>query len=149
MHYEVTELRQKTIVGVCARTRNSDPQMGAVIGGLWKKLFEGGIFKLIADKLDDRSIGLYSDYASDADGDYAVTAGCEVGSAENLPEGTVVKIIPAGRYARFAVQGNAVADIGKTWQEIWKMELNRTFTGDFEEYPGNSAGTVHIYVAIK
>ena len=36
MNYEIVELKEKTIVGFTARTSNEDPQMGAIIGGLWK-----------------------------------------------------------------------------------------------------------------
>ena len=38
MNYEIVELKEKTIVGFAARTSNEDPQMGAIIGDLWKQL---------------------------------------------------------------------------------------------------------------
>ena len=37
MNYEIVELEQKTVVGVSAITSSSDPNMSAVIGGLWEK----------------------------------------------------------------------------------------------------------------
>lgn len=39
MEYEVVNLNQMMIEGVSARTKNSDPDMTAVIGGLWEKLW--------------------------------------------------------------------------------------------------------------
>ena len=98
MNYEVVHLEEKIIVGVSAATSNSDPEMGKIIGGLWEKLYQGGINAVIKNKVNEYAIGLYSDYTADG---YCVTAGNEVSKAEN-PELTV-KTIPAGKYAKFSV----------------------------------------------
>lgn len=150
MNYEIVTLNEKTLVGLTARTSNNDPQMTTVIGGLWKHLFEDDTFFAMKNKINEHSIGLYSNYSND--GEYDVTVGCEVSSTSELPQDTVVKMIPAGRYAKFVVYGDMVDAVGKAWQEICTLPLPRTFTGDFEEYVSTEEcgeSEIHIYIAIK
>ncbi|HWP51169.1 MAG TPA: GyrI-like domain-containing protein [Clostridia bacterium] len=151
MTHEVITLKQKTIVGLTARTANSNPDMGAVIGGLWQKLFEGGLFFSITGKVNDFAVGLYSGYSNSHE-EYDVTVGCEVNRADKLPEGAVVRVIPQGRYAKFVVFGDKVTAVTGAWAEIWDMSLARSYTGDFEEYVSTNADgdcEVHIYVALE
>ena len=150
MHYEVVELAEKTVVGLAARTNNLDPQMAQTIGLLWQRLF-GGLYERIAHRADGHTIGLYSDYTDGVAGDYTVTVGCAVTKAQGQPEETVVKIIPAGRYAKFVVVGDQVEAVGSAWAEIWQMPLKRTYTGDFEEYVSvmeDGQCEIHLYIAI-
>ena len=143
MNYEIVELKEKTIVGFTARTSNEDPQMGAIIGGLWKQLYTPENTEKIQNRVNAYAIGLYSDY--DKEG-YQVTAGFEVSDAEN-GNGFAVKTIPAGRYAKFSVHGDMIEAVANSWKEIWETPLDRTFTGDFEEYL--SQEDIDIYIAIK
>lgn len=146
MNYEVVNLEQKIVVGVSAMTGNSDPEMGNVIGGLWEKLYGGGVNAVIKNKVNEYAIGLYSDYAGDR---YCVTAGNEVSRAEN-PELTV-KTIPAGKYAKFSVHGHMERAVAEAWASIWQMDLDRSFTGDFEEYLNCDFENcdIDIYVALR
>ena len=143
MNYEIVELKEKTIVGFAARTSNEDPQMGAIIGGLWKQLYTPENTEKIQNRVNAYAIGLYSDY--DKEG-YQVTAGFEVSDAES-GNGLAVKNIPAGRYAKFSVHGDMIEAVANSWKEIWETPLDRTFTGDFEEYL--SQEDIDIYIAIK
>ena len=143
MNYEIVELKEKTIVGFAARTSNEDPQMGAIIGGLWKQLYTPENTEKIQNRVNAYAIGLYSDY--DKEG-YQVTAGFEVSDAES-GNGFTVKTIPAGRYAKFSVHGDMIEAVANSWKEIWETPLDRTFTGDFEEYL--SQEDIDIYIAIK
>ena len=143
MNYEIVELKEKTIVGFTARTSNEDPQMGAIIGGLWKQLYTPENTEKIQNRVNAYAIGLYSDY--DKEG-YQVTAGFEVSDAES-GNGFTVKTIPAGRYAKFSVHGDMIEAVANSWKEIWETSLDRTFTGDFEEYL--SQEDIDIYIAIK
>ena len=147
MDYEMIELSAKTIIGLTARTANDDPQMGAVIGSLWQRLFAEGIYEQIACKANSHTIGLYSDYEDGARGHYSITVGCEVTEAESLPQAAVVKTIPGGRYAKVTVMGDAVEAVGRAWEELWQLPLERTFTGDFEEYIGEEQ--IDIYIAVR
>ena len=143
MNYEIVELKEKTIVGFTARTSNEDPQMGAIIGDLWKQLYTPENTEKIQNRVNAYAIGLYSNY--DKEG-YQVTAGFEVSDAEN-GNGFTVKTIPAGRYAKFSVHGDMIEAVANSWKEIWETPLDRTFTGDFEEYL--SQEDIDIYIAIK
>lgn len=89
------------MVGISVITGNADPKMGEIINGLWRKLYYGGVSASIKNKINEYTIGLYSDYSNDH---YCVTAGNEVFKLEN--DGLSVKIIPAGKYAKFSVHGH-------------------------------------------
>lgn len=43
--YQIVELPEKRIIGLCAQTGNNDPKMQEIIGGLWKQLFEPELFR--------------------------------------------------------------------------------------------------------
>lgn len=146
MNYEVVNLEKKIIVGISAITGDNDPEMGKIIGGLWEKLYQGGVYPTIKNKVNEYAIGLYSDYTADG---YCVTAGNEVFKAEN-PDLTV-KTIPAGKYAKFSVHGHMEKAVAEAWTEIWQMNLDRSFTGDFEEYRNADFENcdIDIYIALR
>lgn len=146
MNYEIVNLEQKTVVGVSAITGNNDPKMSDIIGGLWDKLYQTGVYEKINNKINEYAIGLYSDYTADK---YCVTAGNEVSKADN--DDLIVKVIRAGKYAKFSVHGNMQKAVADAWGEIWKMNLDRSFTGDFEEYLNCDFenADIDIYIALK
>ena len=146
MKYEVVNLKEKKVVGISAITSNDAPDMGTVIAGLWENLYQRGITDTIKNKVNEYSIGLYSDYFENQ---YLVTVGNEVSVADNGE--LVLKIIPAGKYAKFSVHGNMVTAVAEAWGEIWAMDLDRSFTGDFEEYLNSDweNGNIDIYIALK
>lgn len=146
MDYEIVNLEQKAVVGVSAVTGNADPKMSEIIRGLWEKLYQGGVAATIKNKVNEYAIGLYSDYSSDQ---YCVTVGNEVSKPENAE--LTVKLIPAGKYAKFSVHGHMEKAVAEAWGEIWKMDLDRSFTGDFEEYLNSDweNGDIDLYIALK
>lgn len=146
MKYEIVELKEKILVGISAQTSNSDPDMGAVIGGLWEKLYMQGTHQTIKNKASEFAIGLYSDYKDDK---YSVTVGVEVSEADN--SGLTVKVIPAGKYAKFSVHGDMQKAVAEAWEKIWSMDLDRSYTGDFEEYLNSDMenADINIYIALK
>lgn len=146
MEYEVVMLEEKRVVGFCQRTGNQKEDMGNVIGGLWQKL---GQVNDVQGRKNKKYIGLYTDYVGM---EYDTTVGCEVDKNAPIPEDMTEKIIVAGKYAKFVLHGDVVKTVQKAWEDIWKMNLERTFTGDFEEYQeGEDMENmeIHIYVAIK
>lgn len=152
MNYEIVKLEEKKLAGFSARTSNSDPTMNETIGGLWDKLFGTGTFFTMKNKVNEYSIGLYSDYENGCMGKYDITVGCEVSDFNDMPEGMIQKTIPSGKYAKFVIIGDMKDAVCKAWSEIWQTPLDRTYTGDFEEYISSEAdGTaeIHIYIAIK
>lgn len=146
MEYEVVVLEEKRVIGFCERTGNEQKDMANVIGTLWKKLGEienpkNGVYK--------KCVGLYTNYEGM---NYDVTVGYEVEKDSQLKQGMIEKTIPAGKYAKFVLHGDVVKTVQEAWQEIWKMDLERTFVADFEEYQeGNDVNhmEIYIYVSIK
>ena len=109
MNYEIVELKEKTIVGFAGRKSNDDPKMGDVISGLWQKLYTPENVSGTRNRVNTYAIGLYSDY--DEKG-YQVTAGFEVSKACASGE-QVIKVIPAGKYAKFQIHGDYVEAVSK------------------------------------
>ncbi|MBE6034790.1 GyrI-like domain-containing protein [Aminipila sp.] len=146
MDYQVVTLKEKIVVGVSAVTSNSDPKMTETIENLWSKLYQEGVHESIKNKLNDYAIGLYSEYEGE---NYCVTAGNEVSKAEN--EELSVKVIPPGKYAKFSVHGHMQTAVVEAWNVIWQMDLDRSFTGDFEEYLNDDFenADIDIYVALR
>lgn len=148
MKYEIVNLEEKIVVGINTVTANDAPDVGEKIGGLWYQLYQGGVHEQIKNLKNEYAIGLYSDYTQE--GKYQVTVGNEVTSPQN-PELTT-KLIPAGKYAKFSVHGHMVTAVNEAWNKIWSMEeLDRSFTGDFEEYLTNDFenADIDIYIALK
>lgn len=146
MKYEIVNLEEKIVVGVSAITSNDDPNMGQVIGGLWEKLYQGGVNELIKNKKNEYAIGLYSDYENNK---YCVTVGNEISRLEN--EELTVKKIPAGKYAKFSIEGDMQRAVGEAWNKIWKMDLDRSYKADFEEYLNSDYNNakIDIYISLK
>jgi predicted transcriptional regulator YdeE len=93
---------------------------------------------------DDRNFGVYSNYESDAQGAFDVTAGVAVSQG-----GTVQ--VPAGDYLVFTGQGELPQSVLDVWQRIWAYfgahpEIKRRFQSDFEAYTSPHAVTVWIGV---
>lgn len=150
MDYEIVTLKEKIAVGVSARTNNTSPDMGAVIGGLWNRFFNEGIYASIPDKVNEKALGIYTEYAGDEKSDYTTVVACET-SSEPKDDTYAVCRIPAGKYAKFVIHGDMVQAVAAAWQEIWQMKLERTFQCDFEEYQDDSMehAEIHIYVGLK
>lgn len=151
MKYEIVNLEEKTAVGLCARTNNASPDMCKVIGGLWQKFYSDGIYSSIENKSGNKALGLYYDYEDAENGDYSTAAACEVTAADKIPEGMTAIRIPAGKYARFVVKGDMIEAVARFWSELWKMDINRSFVCDFEEYQNSDPvnAEIHIYIGIK
>lgn len=150
MEYEIVNLKQKTLVGISVKTSNDSPDMGNVIGGLWGNFYGRGIHEQIKNTVNEFAIGLYSDYTDDRNG-YCITVGNEVSSLDENNKNLDVKIISAGKYAKFSICGNMVTAVANAWQQIWQINLDRSFTGDFEEYKNADVenAEIDIYVALK
>lgn len=150
MNYEIVTLEEKITAGIAARTSNASPDMGAVIGGLWNRFFSEGIFASIPNKVNDRALGIYTDYAQEEKADYTVLTACEVSAEPEAGTLTVCRI-PAGRYVRFAVRGNMHMAVAAAWEEIGRMDLPRAYRCDFEEYRNADMehAEIDIYIGLQ
>ena len=145
------------VAGITARTNNvaeMNPQT-AKIPLLWGVFFADGVANDIVNQTSNSPIyGVYHRYASDANGDYSLTAGVGVVSAALTveDEGVETIAIAGGSYLIFTAASDAVEHIIQTWQEIWAYftqhpELRRAYRTDFEAYLGQ--GQLSIYIGIE
>lgn len=152
MNYEIVQLEEKKVVGLKIRTNNSDPNMSSAIGDVWKKFFETGIYQSIPDKKNEKCIGLYTNYESDVNGAYDVMVCCETQNSSNHPMLVQSETIPAGKYAKFIIQGHVQKVVAEFWMKLWSMDLDRKYSCDFEEYQGGSdedTAEIHIYISLN
>ena len=142
------------VIGISVRTTNENGQSATDIKGLWGKFMSQGILDKIPNKIDESVYSLYTNYEGDHTKPFDTVLGCKVSSLDNIPEDMAGYSFDGGIYSEFISKGdltnNVVVD---TWYEIWKKEMNRAFTVDFEVYgkkaqdPKNAE--VSIFVAIK
>ena len=65
MEYEIVTLEEKIAAGVSARTNNTASDMGAVIGGLWSRFYNEGVYASLTRKVSEKALGNYTDNAGD------------------------------------------------------------------------------------
>lgn len=153
MEYEIVELEEKVVEGIVVKTTNENGKSMQDIANMWKTFFTQGVYEKIENKVNGKTIGLYTNYEKDYTKPYNFMVGTEVSKQSGNTENRVVKIIPKGKYAKFVIHGDVQNAVGKAWGEIWNMDLNRKYTCDFEEYQNNSSDMqnqeIHIYIAIE
>ena len=148
-----------TMVGIAVRTSNAEQMTPErPIGKQWERLFKEGVLAAIPNKSDGNIVAVYSEYASDKDGEYTYLLGARVIKAENVPAGMTVKNVPAGRYALFTSEKGPVQKVVvEMWQRVWAVPKNalggdRTYKADFEVYDQRAQNpadaVVDLYIAI-
>ena len=147
------------VIGIEARTNNSQEATGdGTIPKQWRSLFMEGVLNRIPDRLDQSIVAVYTNYASDWNGDYTYILGAKVKPGTKAPEGMVSVNIPAGRYVDFvSTRGVSSQVVPETWKQIWTYFHEpgtppRDYKADFERYddlsdPNNIQ--VRIYIGIK
>ena len=152
MKYEIVELEEKVVAGIKIKTTNQNGKAMQDIGITWQKLFTDGIYENILNKVNNKTIGLYTEYEGDYTKPYTFIAGAEVSREVQRGEEIESIIIPKGKYAKFIIIGDVQNSVGQAWQQIWNMNLKRKYTCDFEEYQNNSKDMqkqeIHIYIAL-
>ena len=143
--------------GVAARTSNArETTPDGVIPKLWIGAME---FREEAPRsLDSAMSALYTEYESDEHGPYTFVLGAKADPAWEIPDGLVLKTVPAGRYAVFtSARGPVQKVVVETWQRIWRelpsTKNLRSYVADFEVHdqrasdPANAV--VDIYAGVK
>jgi len=150
------------VIGITASTNNQkESGPDAIIGKLWQQFLSQSLLNRIPDRVDQSIIAVYTDYATDANGQHTLVLGAKVKPIPipTLPEGMVVKLVPAGRYAVFTSDRGPVAKVViQAWKQIWsyyKSPANgeRAYRADFEIYDQRAAdpnnAQVDIYIGLK
>jgi predicted transcriptional regulator YdeE len=149
-----------TVIGISARTSNAKEMTAdGVIGKMWGRLMQEDLWSKIPNKADKNIVAVYTDYASDKNGEYTYVLGAKVDSDAEVPAGMVMKKIPAGRYAMFTSdKGPAPKVVPELWMKINSLPSsapggNRVYGADFEVYDERAANPQNIqmdvYVGIK
>lgn len=151
-NYTIIQKPSITILGIECKTSNAPEAGPRDIPLHWEKFYKENIISKIPNKASNEVIGLYCDYEKDHTKPYSFVIGCPVSSCDTIPDGMVVKILPATSYALFSATGKHPESLIKTWGNIWQTDLKRTFTGDFEVYgekfSSKSPQEVEVFIAI-
>lgn len=123
------------VMGIECRTSNAPDAGPQDIPRHWARFYEEAVIDRIPDKASSEVIALYCDYEGDATMPYSLVIGCPVRQVDAIPDGMVVKEIPAGSYAVFSAKGDFPQSLIDTWIAIWQnSDLSRTYQADFEVY---------------
>ena len=148
------------VIGLSVRTINSTEVTGnGNIPKLWQRFMSEDWAAKIPNRTDDKLLAVYSDYASDENGEYTYTVAARVSSIDHVPEGMTTKTVPAGR---FAVLTSAKGPLSQVIPQMWKnayrippSELGgvRAFAVDYEVYDQRAAdpqnAQVELHLGVK
>jgi predicted transcriptional regulator YdeE len=149
-----------TVVGIAGRTTNAKEMTAdGIIGKYWGRLMQEGLLAKIPNKADENIVAVYTDYASDHDGEYLFLLGARVKSMGEVPTGMVAKTVPAGKYAVFTSEkGPGYQVVPAVWQRINSLPKttvggDRVYRADYEVYDQRArdpqASVVDVFVGIR
>lgn len=150
---EIVDLPERRFAGISLRTSNDTvPETpNDSITGLWMRFGSE-----VSPKIQkDICYGVYTEYESDQDGMYLVSATVELDEGESVPEGLDTLTTPAGRYMIFRGEGPMPQIVAETWGKVWDYfsdagaPYQRTFSGDLEAYPSDKEVILYIGVSEK
>lgn len=141
----VKQVESFIVTGFSIRTQNKDEfnEETAKLPNLWQQFYASDL------ATNAHIYGVYSNYDSDANGFYRVTAGVESSDA-SAKLSTVT--IQDGNYLVFQSTGPMPTVVVKTWKRVWEFfetntEYRRNFISDFEAY--SSSDQVAIYIGLE
>ncbi len=142
-----------SIIGLAIRTTNENGKATIDIPALWAEFMSQGWIEKIPNKIDNTLYCIYTDYEKDHTKPYTTLLGCRVSSLDEIPAGLTGKGFNGGNYIKRTAKGNLMQGIVfNEWLAIWKADLQRVYTADFEVYgekalnPENAE--VEIFVAV-
>jgi predicted transcriptional regulator YdeE len=131
-----------TVMGREVRTSNAREMSGrGVIGQLWSKMNPDlGV-----------PVAVYSEYATDKDGEYSYMLGVEISHNETLSLQFSKRTTEGGNYVCLKTEGPGTPElVVGLWRQIWALEeagqLVRAYHTDFEIY---TAKGLELYVGIR
>ena len=159
MKPKTTEQTAFDVIGIETRTNNAqEATANGAIAKLWQRLFAEGILGQIPDRADQSVTVVYTNYASDWNGDYTYTLGAKVKPGTKAPAGMVLVTIPAGKYAEFqSARGPGQQVVPELWKQIWTYFHDpgspaRAYKADFERYGTPSDPNdvqANIFIGVK
>jgi len=152
-NYTIVRKPEIFLIGITCRTSNDPGAAMKDIPALWERFYSENIISQIPNKASEEVIALYVDYKGDHTKPYSVVIGSPVTVFDEVPEGLVAKQIPGGTYAAYRAIGEHPQALIKTWGQIWRTDLPRTYRGDYEVYgekfTSGSPQEVEVFIAIE
>ncbi|ASA19437.1 GyrI-like domain-containing protein [Paenibacillus donghaensis] len=160
MNTYITHKPKMKLVGVSTRTTNTqEAGPERVLQKLWETYFQSGIAAEAGITNPQLIYALYTDYVTDATGEYSVVIGHEI-NLDGIPTDSGKKhaLIPESKYLVFTSKKGPIHEVvPQAWETIWDYFRDspeiRTYTGDFEVYDAHhfDSGNVElqIYIAIQ
>ena len=146
MAFESRSLDEFYIAGISIRTTNKEGQSQKDIGELWGRFMSENIAHKISGKVSDKLYCIYTEYETDFMGKYTTILGFEVSKDANLPEGIVLKTIPASSYRVYKSMGELPGSVVNTWKHIWETDIKRKYIADFDVYPADAFSSANPVV---
>lgn len=148
------EIAPFQIIGLAIRTTNEHGKAATDIAELWNQFLSENIMSKIPNKIGSDIYSLYTDYEGDHTYPYTALLGCRVTDLQEIPEGLAGRSFPGGLYQKTTAHGDLEQGlVVNHWSKIWGMEIDRTYTVDFEVFgpkamdPSNAE--VDFYVGVK
>ena len=161
MEPRVAEQPEFSVIGIQVRTSNAkEVTGGGAIPKQWERFFKEGIANKIPNKVDSTVYAVYTNYASDYNGEYDFIIGMKVSSVSDVPPGMVATKVPKDRYAIVTSAKGPVAQVvPQAWQRVYSLDDNkqlggaRAYKADFELYDQRSQNPhdsqVDLYIGLK
>jgi predicted transcriptional regulator YdeE len=150
MNYTIEKQKKKFFIGLELRTNNEE--CSSTMPTHQEKFFRENTLEKIPNKINGHILAVYTDYEGDYTKPYSWILGCEVSSLDKIPAGLVGKVIPESKYAVFTTRGEFPQGLIAVWQAVWKLNLHRAYTNDFELYRSDfnpqTNPEVKVYIGI-
>lgn len=140
------KLEDFEIVGMAVRTTNQNGQAEKDIRTLWENFYKDESLAKIEGKISEDLYCVYTDYEKDHSGAYTTILGYQMRPDILPPSGCVRKIIVRSGYEVFISQGPLPSCVQQTWMNIWKSNLKRRYTADFDVYGPHSKNPEYAIV---
>jgi predicted transcriptional regulator YdeE len=148
-----------TVVGLSVHTTNQAEAGGnGLIPKMWQNAMQQGSLESIPHRADNNITVVYTNYASDNNGEYTYVLGVRVSAVDKIPDGMMTVAVPAGKYSVVeSDQGSLPEVLPKVWTRINTMpatELGgqRAYKADFEIYPEGfdwQNAQIPVYLGLK
>jgi predicted transcriptional regulator YdeE len=145
--FEIRTIAPFTVHGQAVRTNNAaEASAAGKIPALW------AAFAATHSSNTKTVYGVYSDYESDAAGDYTLTLGLQA-QAANPP----CIALAGGTYLVFPAQSAMPNAVLAAWQAVWAhfspenaaaLPYQRCYATDFEEYASADKAAVYIGISL-
>lgn len=160
MNPKVVQQAGFNVIGISVRTSNAKEMTpDGMIGKEWAQFMQDGVWNKIPNKADKAVVAVYTDYASDHNGEYTYVLGAKVTSDAQVPAGMVAKKVPAGWYAVFTSEkGPGPKVVPAIWMVINSLPKSavggdRSYGADFEIYDYRAVDPQNlqtdVYVGIR